>query len=225
MDASQSSQRTVDSLLRIHQALRRSLETIVTISAGKVTRNERVHFAHFCTHFSTLLTIHHDSEDEIIFPKIVEVSQRSALPEISDNVTSWRHEHSILMESLAEFNSATAQFLDTGESAVLHDAAVQVRELLLAHLSSEEAQLTEAAISKLLLPDELQQLEAASIKHGQRAGGPQTLMFLVHSLNGNEQHEHFKELPWLVRKILVKRIWARGYRHCRRYAYNKNISL
>ena len=93
------------------------------------------------------------------------------------------------------------------------------------HLAAEESALDGAAIAKLLRADEVAALEVASSEHGQRVGGPQVLMLLVHALTDDEQKAQFAAMPWFVRKVLVKRIWARGFRGCLKYAHNPSISL
>jgi hypothetical protein len=50
-------------------------------------------------------------------------------------------------------------------------------------------------------------------------------MLLVHSLTDDEQKAHFGGMPWLVRKLLLKRIWAGSFRGCLKYAHNPSIAL
>ena len=77
----------------------------------------------------------------------------------------------------------------------------------------------------MLCADEVTEIELASSKHGQRVGGPWVLMLLIHALTDDEQKAHFDAMPWLVRKLLVKRVWARGFRGCLKYAHNASIAL
>jgi len=51
------------------------------------------------------------------------------------------------------------------------------------------------------------------------------LMLLIHALTDEEQKAHFSAMPWFVRKLLVKRIWARSFRGCLKYAHNASIAL
>jgi hypothetical protein len=50
-------------------------------------------------------------------------------------------------------------------------------------------------------------------------------MLLVHSLTDAEQKDQFGAMPWLVRKVLLKRVWARDFRSCLKYAHNASIAL
>jgi hypothetical protein len=63
------------------------------------------------------------------------------------------------------------------------------------------------------------------VEHGQRVGGPPVLTFIVHALTDDEQKAHFGRMPWFVRKLLLKRIWSRGFRGCLKYAHNASIAL
>ena len=62
-------------------------------------------------------------------------------------------------------------------------------------------------------------------KHGQRVGGPPVLVMLVHALTAEEQQAQFGEMPWFVRKLLLKRIWARSFRGCLKYAHNPALAI
>jgi hypothetical protein len=210
---------------RIHNALRRSLDTIARVSAAPVPESDRNDFADFCDRFTRFLHVHHDGEETIVFPKLTEGAARAALPSYASDVTGWRADHTKLLGHLSAFETATAQFRAGGSPATLAQTAGEVREILFPHLAGEEASLEPAGLAKLLRADEVAAVEVASSQHGQRVGGPPVLMLLIHSLDDDEQKAHFSAMPWLVRKLLVKRIWARGFRGCLKYAHNASIAL
>jgi hypothetical protein len=212
-------------LLRIHTALRRTLDTIVRVSAAPIPDGDRAAFAAFCAGFTRFLHVHHDGEEEIVFPKLTEVAARAGLPAYASDVTSWRADHKKLLGHLNAFETATADFRTGGSADTLQRTAGEVRDVLYPHLAAEEAELDGSGLAKLLRADEVQSLEVASSKHGQRVGGPQVLLTLVHALTDEEQKAQFGGMPWLVRKLLLKRIWARGFRGCLKYAHNRTIAL
>ena len=41
----------------------------------------------------------------------------------------------------------------------------------------------------------------------------------------DEQRAQFGPLPWFVRKILMKRVWARDFRPCLKFAHNPALAL
>jgi hypothetical protein len=210
---------------RIHAALRRSLDTIVRVSAAPVPAVDRAGLAEFCGRFTRFLHVHHDSEEQIIFPKLVEVATRASRPAYTSDVEGWRSDHEKLLGRLSAFETAIAGFRNGGSLASLHGTASEVREVLFPHLEAEETVLGAKGLAKLLRADEVLALDAASAKHGQRAGGPSVLLMLVHALTPDEQKEQFGGMPWLVRKVLLKRIWARSFRGSLKYAYNPALAI
>jgi hypothetical protein len=213
------------SLNRIHTALRRSLDTIVRVSAAPLADGDRAGFAEFCGRFTRFLHVHHDGEEQIVFPKLTEVAARASLPAYASDVTGWRADHEKLLGHLSAFETATAQFRSGGSQETLHRTAGEVRDVLFAHLAAEESALDGAGLAKLLRADEVLALGVASAKHGQRVGGPPVLMLVVHALTDDEQKAHFAEMPWLVRKLLLKRLWARSFHDCLKFAHNPSIAL
>jgi hemerythrin-like domain-containing protein len=210
---------------RIHTALRRTLDTIVRVSAAPVPESDRADLAEFCGRFTRFLHVHHDGEETIVFPKLTEGAARAALPAYASDVTGFRADHQKLLGHLGPFETATAAFRAGGSPETLRQTAGDVRDILYPHLAAEESALDGAALAKLLRADEVAELEVASSAHGQRVGGPQVLMLLVHALTDDEQKAHLGAMPWFVRKILLKRIWARSFRGCLKYAHNASIAL
>jgi hemerythrin-like domain-containing protein len=214
-------------LLRIHTALRRILDTIVRVSAAPIPDGDRAGFADFCAGFNRFLHVHHDGEEEIIFPKLTEVATRAGLPVYASDVTGWRADHKKLLGHLDAFETATAEFRKGGDGPreTLQRTAGAVRDILYPHLAAEETALDGAGLAKLLSPEEVAALEVASSKHGQQHGGPQVLVLLVYALTDEEQKAQFSGMPWFVRKLLLKRIWSRSFRASLKYAHNQSISL
>jgi hemerythrin-like domain-containing protein len=211
-------------LLRIHTALRRTLDTIVRVSGAPVPDGDRAGFADFCAGFTRFLHVHHDGEEEIVFPKLTEVAARAGLPAYAEHVTGFRADHKNLLGKLSAFDAATVAFRAGGAPETLHRTAGEVRDVLYPHLAKEESDLA-AALAKLLRADEVIALEVASAKHGQRVGGPEVLVLLVHALTDDEQKAQFDGMPWFVRKVLLKRIWARSFRPSLKYTHNPSIAL
>src|SRR5262249_51779618 len=66
----------------IHSALRRSLETIIRVSANPIPERDRAGFVEFCERFTALLRTHHEGEEEIVFPKLTHAAARSSMPDM-----------------------------------------------------------------------------------------------------------------------------------------------
>jgi iron-sulfur cluster repair protein YtfE (RIC family) len=214
----------IRSVGRIHSALRRSLDTIVRVSGAAVAEEDRAGLAEFCTRFTRFLHVHHDAEEQILFPKFVEAAIRGSHPAFASDVSGFRHDHEHLLGSLTAFEAATAAFRAGGSPAKLHETACTVRDILFPHLRAEESVLDEQGLAKLLRADEVDALEAESATHGQREGGTAVLVFVAHALTADEQKTQFGAMPWIVRKVLFK-IWARSFRGCLKFAHNPSFAI
>lgn len=212
-------------LSRVHAVLRRSLDKIVQVASGPIAAGDREGFARFTECFVRFLEVHHDGEEEIVFPALTAAAGRAAVEGVAGHVATWRADHQKLLDLLARLKAAGAEFQRGGPSEPLREAAVGLRQLLVPHLNAEESALDGALLAKLMPMDEAMAMITATSKHGQRHGGPRVLMMFVHALNDDEQRAHFGRLPWFVRKILLKRVWARAFRPCLAFAYNPSVAL
>ena len=215
----------VRGLARIHAVLRRSLETIVRVASAPVADGDRAAFAEFTERFTRFLEVHHDGEEEIIFPAVTKAAERASVDAAAASVVGFRADHGRLLERLAALKTACSQFRSGGSAEPLRDAAIGVRDLLLPHLDAEEATLDGALVAKLLPMNEAMEMLAAASKHGQAHGGPKVLMMLVHGLADDEQRAQFAEIPWFVRKVLMKRVWSRDFKPCLKFAHNPTFAL
>jgi hypothetical protein len=215
----------VGGLARVHAVLRRSLDTIVRVAGQPIAEGDRAGFAGFTDRFVRFLEVHHDGEEEIVFPAVTKAAARASDEAPVASVAAWRADHERLLTRLAALKTASAQFRGGGSAEPLREAAAGVRELLIPHLDAEEATLDAALVAKLMSMDEAMAMILAAGKHGQQHGGPQVLMIFVYSLTDDEQRAHFGKLPWFVRKLLMKRIWSRPFQPCLKFAFNPSFAL
>jgi hypothetical protein len=225
MDAPTWSTEMARGLTRVHAVLRRSLDTIVRVASAPVNDADRAAFAEFTERFVRFLEVHHDGEEEVIFPAVSAAAARHSLDAPAASVVAWRADHERLLTRLATLKAACAPFRAGGPAEPLREAAVGVRELLIPHLDAEEAMLDGALLAKLMSMDEAMAMLAAASKHGQDHGGPKVLMMFVHGLADDEQRAHFAQIPWFVRKVLMKRVWSRDFRPCLKFAHNRSFAL
>jgi hypothetical protein len=205
-------------LARVHAALRRGLDTVVRVADGPVPEAERAAFADFTGRFTSFLRSHHDGEEQLVFPAL-----QQGLPDQAAQVAKWRADHEALLGALAELEAATTAFAAGGPQPPLARASTAVRALLFPHLDAEEAALDEPTLARAFPGAAAEDLVRGLSRHGQKTGGPRVLMFLLHGLTAEEQHEQLAALPWLVRRVLVRHVWARGYRPLLKYAHNPTI--
>jgi hypothetical protein len=212
-------------LTRIHAALRRSLDTIVRVASEPVNEGDRPALAEFSERFVRFLEVHHDGEEEIIFPAVSAAAARDSIDGLAASVVGWRADHERLLARLATLKAACAPFRAGGPAEPLREAAVGVRELLFPHLDAEEATLDDVLLAKLMSMNQATEMLAAASKHGQDHGGPKVLMMFVHGLADDEQRAQFAQIPWFVRKVLMKRVWERDFRPCLKFAHNPSFAL
>ena len=217
--------RALKSWTLIHQALRRGIDAIVRVSAQPLPEGERAAFSDYCERFSRFLHVHHDGEEEVIFPIVAKAAARAAMPETASKLTGWKGDHDQLLAQLRALDASIAAFKSGGPLEPIAEAATLVRAQLLPHLDSEEAGLDEAALAKMMTGEEAEAMVAAASQHGKKNAGPRGLMFAMHNLSGEEQRFLFGDVPWFVRKVLFKRIFARNFRHCVKYAHTASIEL
>jgi hypothetical protein len=212
-------------LTLVHSALRRSLETIRRVAEQPIPDGDRAAFAEFTGRFLAFLRSHHDGEEEIAFPAFERGFAAAQLPEAAAEIGRWRAAHEKLLAALDALESATATFARTGARAELAKASAEVAAILLPHLDAEEGALDEATLAKVFSGAQAMDLARGLSKHGQKHGGPRVLMYFLHGLTDDEQRAHFGAMPWFVRRVLVKRIWERGYQPLLKYAHNRSIAL
>ena len=211
-------------LALVHRALRRCLDTIVSVSAHPIPEGDRLGFAEFTGRFTKFLHTHHDGEEEVIFPALRAAGERAAMPDQVAHVAEWKTDHEKLLIRLRELEAGCASFRAGKPQETLAKAAVEVRSILFPHLDAEEAALSEPVLRKMMTGEQAAAVSEAASKHGQRSGGAPVMMLYLHGLTAEEQ-KHFSTLPWFVRRVLIRRIWSRGFRGCLKYAHNPSITL
>lgn len=125
----------------VHEAFRRGLgearEQLSFIDDGD--RERAAHFANYMRDLLWLLHAHHEGEDELLYPKLVE-----RVPESSDLFTRMDEQHTAVSSSLAAAAAAAATYGDSGSAAdatALADACEALLTLLETHLTEEEVEV------------------------------------------------------------------------------------
>jgi len=212
------------SLALVHRALRRSLDSIIRVSEHPVPEHDRGDFADFIERFTKFLHSHHDGEEQVIFPSLHAAAERVSMRDLLGRLDSWKAAHETLLSRLQQLEEACRSFRANGAQEALVRSASEVKALLFPHLDDEEAAFTEAGLRQLMSAEQAAALSRSASKHGQQHGGPMVLMMYLHGLTGEEQ-AHFSTMPWLVRRVLMKRVWARGFRGSLKYAHNPSIAV
>jgi len=213
----------------MHNAVRRNIQTIGERSGGSVPEEDRPHFAEFTRRFLHFLHGHHAGEDTILFPSILKAAEArpnsDGIVDVIANVKSKQGEHRNVTSVCEELGAAADAAGAGGPLGPVHDAITRLNAMLQTHLEEEEHVVSPKVLKELMTAAEVETTAEALKKHGQRSGGPSVVMLLIHSFTTEEQLDHFGAMPWFVRRILVKQIWARSYRPLLKFSYTKECAL
>ncbi len=216
-----------DGLLMIHNVLRRSMERVDLVLAEMTNSahedgGERIRrFAVFVEYVLHGIVTHHGTEEDVFFPWI----ERRAGDE-AEWLQRFQLEHEQLMEALADsMTRAKALCTVTGDASTLQTAAqemresmAQVSEQLLPHLQGEEDEFTEHFARRFWTLHEMKQIGKECGKHSgetsRRLPRPWLALAMTYynTEPGRERNEMAAVVPWPVREVLLRRVFAHKWR-------------
>jgi hemerythrin-like domain-containing protein len=221
-----SIQHNVDSLTRVHLALRRGLEAI---ERGPEEGVDLQAWGGLVDAFARFLIAHHEGEDQFVFPWLRRVVAARpgdpALADIPGFVDAKGEEHETVHELCDRLVGAARAVCAGGPPADVIKTARELAPLLLPHLDEEEAVLTVERLERFVDARDLEKMTDEMIAAERRKAGARGLMYFVHSLTAEEQRAHFATLPWLVRKVLVRSLWRWQHRSMIALTYNPTCAL
>jgi hypothetical protein len=191
-----------------HEALRRNLDRFVTIT----DRDEAFDVAAFGEYvgiFEQFLTVHHDSEDEVVFPTL----RRHGRLKSTDaaHLDGWTGEHR-LVNVAGEALARAAQNLRGGSRAGLAEVASRSRdlnELLRPHLAAEEQLFTPEHLAEIIPPEAVGEIDRAARSRFSRVR--EVPLFFAHSLAPEEQKQVFAAAPWIFRRVIFPMMDRRAF--------------
>jgi hypothetical protein len=192
----------------IHGAFRRDLDRFIaalsTFRWGDLTRARQLGTA--WANFDDQLTYHHEGEHTIAWPALQAVGVSKEVLATMDA------EHETMAASLAETRTAMAAFTKTAgalESQAALGAFQQLKQVTVAHLDHEEAEIEDVYLTKRDTPE----LKAMGKAFGRvsPARGGQFFAWLLDGASPEERDAVTREVPGPVVAI-VSGIFGRGYR-------------
>ncbi|MFL5350945.1 MAG: hemerythrin domain-containing protein [Hyalangium sp.] len=209
----------------IHDVLRRNLGRIIQVAETKEQVSTQ-DFADFIELYLRFLMLHHEGEDQYIFP----VLKKGPAVSASDAafLDSRGSEHVQVHATCEALGKAAREVREQGSAAFpsLGRVAGELRTLLLPHLQIEEQVLTASHMAKVVSASELEDSQKRMVARDQKEGGTQVLLFIIHALTPDEQRAFFlDDMPWFVRKVLVGLIWSRSYRRFLPFSHSRTIGL
>ncbi|PTL85695.1 hemerythrin domain-containing protein [Vitiosangium sp. GDMCC 1.1324] len=206
-----------------HAALLRNLDRFASL-AEESPRSGHEELAAFVGLFVEFLDVHHRGEDDFFFPALRKHSPGRSTD--GAHLEQWSREHRDVAAASAELASASAR-LARGDGQARREIvrrSLELKEFLRPHLRAEEEILEPRHLAEMLPEVELAQVSRASAR-ANRSRGLRMAMFLVHSLDADEQTALFGEQPWFFRKLLVGIIGRRRMVRFRPLVYAPEIAL
>ncbi|HEY1825578.1 MAG TPA: hemerythrin domain-containing protein [Acidimicrobiales bacterium] len=163
MDDTQELTDTSD-MVNLHRVFRNAMDRapalIASVPEGDLARAALV--ASYYDNVLSLLHVHHDSEDQLVWPRLLE-----RCPDDAATVSRIAAQHGDVVESLAVARQASRDWAATAsarDAAVLQDALATLQADLTPHLDDEEEFVLPIA-ARYLSPEEWGELPS----HGMRA--------------------------------------------------------
>jgi hypothetical protein len=199
-----------DSLVRIHRAITRALDTVADRGAyfsqnGFPDAASRRGFMDYARCLCITLRAHHLAEDEVAFPYF-----RGKVPEAPYERLA--QDHQTLERLIAEADAVIGGLgKDVGVSglAALHGIVKSARDVWGPHIRIEEDMFSPVRLSSLMSPDEHRGLGRRIMEHNQRHSEPGYLVvpFILRNLGGGDRAKMSAEMPSIVTKLLVPVVW------------------
>jgi len=181
-----------------HEALRRNLDRFLQIE-----REEPVNVAAFGAYvelYARFLMVHHEAEDEVIFPTF----RRHGRLRSTDaaHLADWSSEHRQINQAGAALERAGQAARTGGRPALAEVGRVSraLSDLLQPHLAAEEQLFTAEHLSEIVPPRAIAEIDRTARRRFSRAR--EIPLFFAHSLNEQEQREVFGRAPWIFRKVV-----------------------
>lgn len=208
----------------IHRVLERNLATIVNFALDK-PEMQAAPFARFVATYVRFLELHHRGEDDFIFPvlRAHSAGRSSDVAFLEARV----QEHQQVHGAIEALGAAAGRYRagHAAELDVMATIATDLRDLLTPHLIVEECGLTAEHLAEMVPANALADANAAMQERDQDEGGSDVLMMLVHSLTPGEQQTLLSDLPWFVRRVLIRGIWARGWEPLMPFTFEPRVVI
>jgi len=192
-----------------HEALRRNLDHFVALvdADGEL---DLAALGEIVELYGDFLVVHHESEDEILFPLL----RRSGRLRTTDaaHLERWSAEHRDVNRLGRSLGRAGAALEHAGRAKLplIRSLSIELAELLRPHLASEEEIIVAERLREMV---PARAIAGAGRRAGRLAESPARMAaFYAHSLSGEEQRQVFGEAPWFFRKVILPRVDRRLYR-------------
>ncbi|MGW6694393.1 hemerythrin domain-containing protein [Rhodococcus sp. NPDC054953] len=199
----------------VHSALRRDLLRLqIVLGSGPPDDDRRVELADHALWMMEFLRHHHEGEDTVLYPRVVEHN-----PESADLVAQMQRDHALIDPAIDDVDAAARDLRDgvPGAQDVLEAALTRLSAVLLPHLDREERQMMPVVSASItdgewrawddecnIKPKSIRQLgregvwildglDAVGSDHLVHLVGPVPRFVMLHVLGPHNRH-HFADL-------------------------------
>jgi hemerythrin-like domain-containing protein len=191
-----------------HEALRRNLDRFVAI-AGREDELDADAFGAYVGLFGRFLIVHHESEDEVIFPTLRRYGRLKSTD--AAHLDGWTAEHRAV-NAAGEALARAGERARTGGRLALTEVGRLSRELadlLRPHLASEEELFTPVRLAEIIPPQAVGEIERSSRRRF--SADREIPLFFAHSLYPDEQRRVFGAAPWIFRRAVFPLMDKRSF--------------
>jgi hemerythrin-like domain-containing protein len=192
-----------------HEALRRNLDHFVALIDGD-HELDLAAFGEIVRLYADFLVVHHDSEDEVLFP-LLRKSGRLRTTDAA-HLERWSAEHRDVNRVGRLLGRAGAALEPAGRAKIplVRRLSLELVELLRPHLAYEEELINAERLREMV---SARAIARAGRRAARFADSPARMAaFYAHSLHAEEQRQVFGEAPWFFRKVILPRVDRRLYR-------------
>ena len=198
-----------------HEALRRNLRRFIELAeTGEPLEGGA--FGDFLRLYGKFLIVHHESEDQVIFPTLRRYGRLRSTD--AAHLERWSTEHRDVNAAAEELTRVGGRVRDGGQQARL-DVARASRELetlLTPHLASEEELFTPTHLAEIVPAKAIGEIDREARRlFGRDRDIP---LFFAHSLQANEQKQVFAAAPWIFRRIIFPLMDRRAFTRFKPFA-------
>jgi len=207
-------------MLTIHKIITRGLNTSIRrcdeyLGKKGIPSGESEGFSMYLTTLKWITHSHHLSEDDIVFPYFKE--------HLEAPYDQLKDDHNTMAAILSTMDQCISE-LPSGRVEKLRETLGEFNRLWQPHIKLEEDNFTSEKLQSVIGMKEQETLLEKLGEHGRKNSGPGplTLPFIFYTLEGSDRDVFMKDIPWIVKKVLVPIIWKKQWKPMSQFL-NKNI--
>ncbi|KXN85853.1 hypothetical protein AN958_10751 [Leucoagaricus sp. SymC.cos] len=167
--------------------------------------NDLPNFLGYCQAWATSIIVHHDSEEEIVFPFLNEKM----------DFASEKEAHEIIHKGISDLGTALLEAKADPSKFSAQKIKQQIEQLqgpLYQHLDAEVKHIKSSELKQAGFGDaELKDLNHRLDKYAQSHGDPFVLVPYMRSHTPPEFKDHWPPMPWVLHKLVIPYVLTRRH--------------